>query len=84
MSNAGILLGIGVLGLVAVLFLRKSVGYTKYSIGEYIIYCGKEYKITNNRERDAQGRLLYQLQDTGTGIAYWFLVSNVDANICVM
>jgi hypothetical protein len=78
----GLLLGIGVLGIGVFLLLRRT-RQPKYSIGEYIIYCGTEYLVTNNREKDTQGRLLYQLENQNTHIAYWFLVSDVDADICV-
>lgn len=67
-------------GVIVAMFLFPGLGEPKYSIGDKIVYQGTVYLVINNRERDAEGRLLYQLQDVATGIAYWFLVSEVDPN----
>ncbi len=84
MNNAsGLMLGIGAVVIIGAYFLTRGAG-TLYSIGDHITYCGNYYLVINNREKDSQGSLYYQLLDESTNIAYWRLASDVDANICVM
>ncbi len=77
MKSGVVLLGIGGIAVAGYFLLRRRG--TKFSVGDWIVYNGTVYQVMNNRERDEQRRLLYQLVTVGE-IGYWFLVSEVDAS----